>query len=181
MITIVGQNGQSIDKALQDVIAKAKSALLKSAKYSIRNALVNTTRNHFKAIYPGSTHYSPDKVTEGSAVSTQNYAAATANIDVPGVTRAYHDINILPKTKKYLTIPMHRLAYGKKASDFTDTFVLTKKNGNKFIAQASKSALTFLYYLADHAFQRQDTRLMPSDDVFAENILARIKADLSRN
>lgn len=39
--------------------------------------------------YPGSSHYSPDKV------STKNSVVV---VDVPGVARAYHDVTIRPKT-----------------------------------------------------------------------------------
>lgn len=52
---------------------------------------------------------------------------------MPGVTRAYHDLDIRPKFRRALTIPMHREAYGKRASSFDNTFVLKKKNGSRFI------------------------------------------------
>ena len=55
------------------------------------------------------------------------------SIDVPGVTRAYHDITIVPRIRKALTIPMHKAAYGKAAGSFNDLFVLTKKDGKAFL------------------------------------------------
>lgn len=47
---------------------------------------------------------------------------------------------------------MHQQAYGKKASDFTGTFVLRKKDGKSFIVQKQGGNLVFLFYLAKSAF-----------------------------
>ena len=74
------------------------------------------------------------------------------NIDVPGVTRAYHDMLIKPRFKKALTIPMHRAAYGKKASDFDNTFIVKKKDGRAFIVQKQGGQLVFLFRLAHQVF-----------------------------
>ena len=104
----------------------------------IQDGLLWTTRNHFITIYPGSTHYNPDKVQPAS-ISNGTNPAATIDVDVPGVTRAYHDLDIRPRFRRALTIPMHRSAYGRKASSFNDTFVLKKKNGSRFIVQNSGS------------------------------------------
>lgn len=37
----------------------------------------------------------------------------------------------------------------------------------------------FLYALKEQVFQKQDSRLMPSDEVLAQNIFSRVKAYLS--
>ena len=98
---------------------------------------------------------------------------------MPGVTRAYHDMLIKPRFKRALTIPMHRAAYGKKASDFDNTFILKKKDGRAFIVQKQSGQLVFLFRLAQQVFQKQDRRLMPSDDTLCKNICSRITAYLS--
>lgn len=57
------------------------------------------------------------------------------NIDVPGVTRAYHDVLIRPRVRKALTIPIHRASYGKKAADFNNLFPVKRKvDGKMFLA-----------------------------------------------
>lgn len=177
MIKIVSQNGAPVDVAIKQVLEKNLAGPLHSiqAGRSIRESLKNTTRNHFKALYPGSKHYSPDKVTDGVASATTSYVTGSVDIDVPGVTRAYHDLTIVPRFRKYLTIPIHKSAYGKKVEDFGDTFVVkTKKSGNKFIAKKEAYGLTFLYVLKDRVFQKKDSKLMPSDNTFANNIFARL-------
>lgn len=77
---------------------------------------------------------------------------ARVSIDVPGVTRAYHDLNIFPRFRKHLAIPMHQQAFGKKPSDFPNAFVVKKKDGTMFLAQKEGTALAFLFNLAKHAF-----------------------------
>lgn len=130
-IKLVDSNGNSPKSA----VALKLSSLLQRVRNSgklIQDGLLWTTRNHFSTIYPGSKHYNPDKVQSASISNGMNPSAAV-DVDVPGVTRAYHDLDIRPRFRRALTIPMHRDAYGRKASSFSDTFVLKKKNGNRFI------------------------------------------------
>lgn len=113
----------------------------------ISDGLLFTTRNHFKQRYPDSKHYDPDKVLENFIHNGINPAGGI-NIDVPGITRAYSDITIKPKFRKWLTIPLHRTAYGKKVSDFNDLFVKTKNNGQKYLVQKTAGGhLTYLFRL----------------------------------
>lgn len=177
MIRIVAQNGLPAGEAIR----RGLSGLLKRALASsqtaraIRDGLRTTVRAHFKTIYPGSKHYSPDKVTDGNASSTQVFATGSVNIDVPGVSRAYHDLTIRPRIRKCLTIPIHRSSYGKSAKDFSDLFVVKNSNGNSFLAKKlAGGALAYLFVLKKQVFQRRDSRLMPTDDILAQNIFARV-------
>ena len=136
-IKFVDSNGNSPKSA----VALKLSSLLQRVRNSgklIQDGLLWTTRNHFSTIYPGSKHYNPDKVQPAS-ISNGTNPSATVDVDVPGVTRAYHDLDIRPRFRRALTIPMHRDAYGRRASSFNDTFVLKKKNGSRFIVQKSGS------------------------------------------
>ena len=94
---------------------------VKSSSRPMQDALLWTTRNHFTSIYPGSQHYSPDKVQPGDARDGAS-PHAQVDIDVPGVTRAYHDMHIRPRFRRHLTIPIHRQSYGKRAAEFPDLF-----------------------------------------------------------
>ena len=86
----------------------------------MRESLRHTVRNHFKTIYPGSKHWSPDNVVDGEASASSSYVTASANVEVAGAGRAYHNVTIVPRFRKWLTLPMHAKAYGKKAADFSD-------------------------------------------------------------
>lgn len=99
-------------------------------------------------------------------------------MDVPGVSRAYHDLTIRPRLRDALTIPIRREAFGKKAEDFPNAFVLKKKDGRAFIAQRENGHLVFLFRLVRSAFQRQDRSIMPKDETFTKNIVSRIRTYL---
>lgn len=105
-------------------------------------------------------------------------------IDIPGICRAYHPHHIVPRFRQALTIPMHQKAYGKRASDFSSAFAIYKKSPSGktigYIVEKNGGQLTWLFRLCSSVDQRQDTRLMPSDETLADNVFARIKALLNR-
>ena len=146
----------------------------------IRDGLLWSVRNHFKSVYPGSRHYDPDKVQPLGA-RDGSVPEGSVDIDVPGVTRAYRDLTIRPRLRRALTIPVHRDAYGKKASDFNDLFpVRNKASGKSYLARpVPGGGLAFMFALVDKVFQRRDSRLMPTDEALADNVFGRIKAYLS--
>ena len=135
-------------------------------------------RNHFKSIYPGSRHYDPDKVQPLGA-RDGSVPEGSVDIDVPGATRAYRDLTIRPRLRKYLAIPIHRSSYSKSPKDFGDLIFIKKKDGGKLLAQKAPGGLTFLFALRESVFQRRNPGLMPSDTVLANNVFARIKAYLA--
>lgn len=59
---------------------------------------------------------------------------------------------------------MHREAFGKKAGDFNDLFVIKRKDGKSFLAKNNGGNLSMMFFLAKHVHQHQDKRLLPSDD-----------------
>ena len=103
----------------------------------------------------------------------------SVDIDVPGVTRAYRDLTIRPKFRKYLAIPIHRSSYGKSPKDFGDLIFIKKKNGGRLLAQKTPGGLTFLFALRESVFQRRNPGLMPTDQSLAASVFGRIKAYLS--
>lgn len=128
-------------------------------------------RAHFRFQFPGSSHYDPSKVNPSNESRLNE---GVVDVDVPGVSRAYHDIDIRPKTRKYLTIPMHREAFGKKAPDFNDLFVVKKKDGKAFLAKNDGGNLSMMFFLAKHVHQRMDTRIMPTDNELANVAMSRL-------
>lgn len=143
----------------------------------VQDEIVKTVRAHFTSRFPGSRHYDPSKVQKGIAYNGTT-PTTIVQIDVPGVGRAYHDVTILPKTRKHLSIPCHQAAYGKKVSDFPKSFVVENRNGNLFVAQNEGGVLVALFNLVDRAFQPRDPSIMPSEETMEKNIFARIGAYL---
>ena len=174
-LSITDRFGVPIDYAISKMLSQVNSKL-KSSGSTISNALTQTTRRHFETIYPGSKHYSPDKVNPGSSSSRTGETV----IDVPGVTRAYHDIDIVPRFRKYLTIPISTQSYGRKSSEFSNTFVAFKKDGRSGLIgqKTGEGSVVWLYRLVKHVHQNQDSRILPSDDTYATDIFGRISANL---
>lgn len=149
-IVVTGLKGERVQDAVADRLHSILSNALHSSK-PVQDGIVDVVRNHFSSKWPGSRHYDPQKVQPLSRKDGEQ-PEAEVSIDVPGVTRAYHDLTILPRFRKHLAIPMHQLAYGKKPSDFPDAFVVKKKDGSMFLAQASTSGIAFLFNLASSVF-----------------------------
>lgn len=179
-IIITGESGESVEQAVGKRLTTLLRRLYMSAK-QMQTSLLDTWKTHVSTLYPNSKHYSPDHITP-SGYSTGKTPTAEILIDIPGLCRGWHPHHIVPRFKKALTIPMHASAYGKKASDFGDTFAIWKKNPTGktvgFIVQRNGSTLTWLFRLCSSVDQKQDSRLVPSDDVQAKNIMKRLKAYL---
>ena len=128
-------------------------------------------RAHFRFQFPGSSHYDPNKVNPSNESRLNE---GVVDVDVPGVSRAYHDIDIIPRTRQYLTIPMHREAFGKKAPDFNDLFVVKKKDGKAFLAKNDGGNLAMMFFLTKHVHQRMNTSIMPTDNELASVAMSRL-------
>lgn len=178
-IKIVDSLGNDISTAVKTLLQKIEDKLQRSSKV-IQSALLSTTKNHVSTIYPASSHYNPDKVVEDQATDGA-IASASIAINIPGITRAYHNIDIKPRFRKHLTIPMHQSAYGRSAKDFNDLIYVKKKNSKEFLARKDGNGLTFMYYLAKSAFQKKDSRLMPTDETFTTNISSRLVSYLQNS
>lgn len=149
------KQGRSLPQAVGDELAKDNQKLEDNLSYAAQ-AVANVIRMHFNTRFPGSQHYSPDKVTtDGPDVY----------VDVPGVNRAYHDIDIKPVYAKMLAIPLHKMAYGLSPRDVQGIF---KLNGHNVLAIKDGASLICLYALKDHVHQPQDPSIMPSDESLAE-------------
>ena len=150
----------NLEKELAKVLEKAVSGMFdgKTISYS----LTKTAQTHVARRYPGSQHWSPAKISVGAFSKGKGETV----VDIPGAGRAYHDVDIWPKNAKCLTIPMvkNALSYG------SSTFVVAKKNGKKFIAANVHGKLAFLYFLALHVHQPQDSSLMPADRTFVSGL-----------
>lgn len=149
-IRLVDVHGNPAESAVKLKLQNMLQRIRASGKL-MQDSMSWTVKNHFTTIYPGSQHYSPSKV-KAAGFSDGSTPTATVDIDVPGVTRAYHDMHIRPRFKSHLTIPIHRSSYGKSAGEFRDLIYIKKKNGTELLAQKTGGGLVFLYVLKDYVF-----------------------------
>lgn len=163
---------------IEGLISKAFEKTVQNSGGTIVEALYHTTVNHVRNRYPGSTHWSTDKISKGVETSTSTTASGDIDVNVAGASRAYHDVVIRPIRAKMLTIPIHGASYGKRVKDFDGLFKIKGKN---VLFQRTNSGIVGLFALAKQAFQKQDESLLPKDDTFAENIMQRFIKQLDHN
>lgn len=165
------------DRVLQ-ILKSALQKLDTKSGQVIEKSMQSTIRNHFQQIYPGSNHYSPDKVYAGKVSGN----SATEVIDVPGISRAYHDLDIYPRRAQKLAIPVvQQNATKNSTSNNSNMFYVKTESGTEMLATSSGGALVAMYILKDHVHQPQDRRLMPSDATLAKGIVEQLVAWLNRS
>ena len=140
--------------------------LLASTRHDTANKLGATPTGHFKA----------------SDVQPPNATSSDVSVTVttPGISRAYHDIDIDPVNGSALTIPLHADAYGLSASEYSERygklFRINKKGstekGNVLYTKDVLNGKPIpMYALTTHVHQVQDPSLMPSSDKMTEEAL----------
>lgn len=160
-MTITTIDGKLPSTAVADILQQVEYKLGREGAQYAASTMANCIKRHFQMKYPGSSHYSPDKV------STKNSVVV---VDVPGVARAYHDVTIRPKTAQHIAIPLHRSAYGISPRDVQDLFYTQNKFGTEMLAKVQGGTLVVMYILKDRVFQKQDPTIMPSDQTMADAI-----------
>lgn len=80
--------------------------------------------------------------------------------------RAFHDVEIRPKTAASLTIPASTEAYGKRASVLAALgWKIFRPKGERFLmGSINGEDPKILYWLKESVRQRQDRELLPSDE-----------------
>lgn len=86
-------------------------------------------------------------------------------IPTPAVRRAFHDVEIRPRSWDFLTIPASREAYGMRAGVLASLGWQLYRPGKAKIlmGRLGTDEPKVLYYLAQSVHQRQDRSLLPSD------------------
>lgn len=135
----IGLNNESAETACANVLDAIFAKLPTAFKTAGSNAVLKLVRQHVRNKYPGSKHWSPNKIVLGQA----NVGEAAVDINIAGASRAWHDVNIRPKRAKMLAIPLRRNVILKNEKN---TFVM-QTGGKAFIVKNDMSGLTFLAVL----------------------------------
>jgi hypothetical protein len=96
--------------------------------------------------------------------------------------RAFHDVEIRPKSAAALTIPASAEAYGKRASVLAALgWKIFRPKGERFLMGAKKGEdPKILYWLTASVKQKQDRELLPSDDELKITAAAAMMAEIRR-
>ena len=149
-MTILTIDGKTSTQGLRDMLQRALQYIKPSKE--LYEPVAEETRRYVQDKYPGSKHWDPSKIN-----ATENGVA----IDIPGASRAFRDLDIYPKSAEYLTIPLHRSAYGLSPREFPER--LFRPKGKDILAMVQNGALVAVYALSKHVHQNQDRTLLPSD------------------
>ena len=140
--------------------------LLASTRHDTANKLGATPTGHFKA----------------SDVQPPNATSADVSVTVttPGISRAYHDIDIDPVNGQFLTIPLHADAYGLSAREYSERYGKlfrinrpgsTEKGKVLYTKDALNGKPIPMYALTAHVHQVRDPSLMPTNAKMTEEAL----------
>jgi len=112
-------------------------------------------------------------ISKGARATTWHASStsATVAIPIPGISRAWHDLDIRPVNAKKLTVPVNAVSYGHRVKELRGRGWRFFRAGDALFGYRGKGAnrkTLPLYALKDHVPQLQDPELLPS------------KADISR-
>lgn len=79
------------------------------------------------------------------------------------------------KKAKYLTVPIHPAAVGKKARSFPDLFLFTAKSGEKFLAKGEGNNLEFYYWLTRSVKIPERSFLRAGHDKYSDEVLNKVE------
>ena len=162
-IRIQTQSGQPIEYGLKSIFNRIVDSISRDFSGIASDTMTSSVKSWVQKRYPNSNHWDPNKVNSERGVGL----IGITNVDIPGASRAYNDINIRPVKAKMLTIPMHSDAFHHSVRDFNDLF---KPKGKNILARNVDGNLVVMFALAKSAFQKQDSSLMPTDENLASGI-----------
>ncbi len=88
---------------------------------------------------------------------------------------------IVPKTSKYLTIPVNKKSYGKSAKSFKDLYVLKTDSGELYLVRnKGKDSIEFLYWLAKKVEIPERSFIRGSYDNDKNKIMAFVEKQLNK-
>lgn len=174
MINILTLDNKTPGQAIKESLRRAVYTINMKNVAGVQSYVVES---HIKNRYPGSAHWNPKKVTFSG-----NYNEGNVDIDIPGASRAYHDIDIYPVRAQSLAIPLHRAAYGLGPKDVQGLFKVPGRN--VLAVQNGELGLTFMYALSRHVHQSRDASLLPSDDTLLDTastaVMLHIDSELTK-
>lgn len=103
-------------------------------------------------------------------------------IPTPAVRRAFHDVEIRPKSWEFLTIPASSISYGRRAAVLAGLGWKIYRPGKAKIlmGKLGDDEPKLLYYLKTSVPQRQDRSLLPSDEAFKQSAAGAMLAFIRR-
>lgn len=200
MAVDVGISIDGIERARRTLgMVSLSGPVRKRAMAAMGEAVLEATRDHLDTMARhrhacadrlGAKHtrhleYASGRVGAGTGQATSlegvTEGAFTVSIrGTPGLLRAFGPVTVKPRRGKWLTIPIHRDAYGKRVKDLrAEGRILFRPGKARILAEAEKGAkgrLRPLYALCREATSRRDRGLLPTKEA-----LARVAAEAAED
>jgi hypothetical protein len=170
----VTSNAEQVSVKLGQWVSKVGTAGRHLLYSAAANAVAILVRRHLSRLGTWK-HMSAEKLgaqptgilgraaTRTTSNATSEYGEVV--IPTPAVRRAFHDVEIRPRSWDFLTIPASREAYGMRAGVLASLGWQLYRPGKAKIlmGKLGDDAPKVLYYLKESVHQRQDRSLLPSD------------------
>ena len=88
--------------------------------------------------------------------------------------------DITAKRAKYLTVPIHPDAVGRKAGEISDLFVFTAASGEKFLAKGEGNSLEFYCWLTPSVKIPERSFLRAGHDKYADEVIKKAERALGQ-
>jgi len=155
-------------------VSKVRDAGRRELYGAAANSVAILVRDHI-ANLGRSRHKSADRLGAeptkflGKAAQNTTWRAdetsGTVTIPAPGFNRAFRDIEILPRSWRFLTIPAVAESYGMRAGRLqAQGWKIWRPKGRKFLMGSIRGKdAKILYWLKESVVQKKDRSLLPSD------------------
>lgn len=124
--------------------------------------------DHTRYLEYASGRVAGSETGQTTEITAESDSSATISIlNTPGLTRAYHDLDITPKKRKSLTIPIDKISYGKRVADLRAkegrrVFRLGKTNLLAVSDETGKGKARPVYALVKSVRIPRDRGLLPT-------------------
>lgn len=168
-ISIEIKSDDAVNKILSAVGPEARHSLFSTAAEGVGNLVKDhilrlSFRRHFTSSRLGApaTGHLSNGVRAISWSSSSSRALVA--VPIPGISRAWHDLDILPVNSSALTLPVDKASYGKRVSEVEKLGWKVFKLRGKDVLMGSKNGETrVLYVLKRQVRQPQDAELLPTN------------------
>ena len=177
-LNVTFKSNYVVDAVMGALKPESRTDIYAAAGRAVMNAVQRHIRSYMRTKH-GSAHALGARPTghyeKGAAAitSTADSSGAVVRIPIPGIDRAWNDIQIRPGPgKRALTLPRAAVAYGRTVAEVKALGwkVFCPKGTNWLMGTKGddKTTLTLLYTLVGGVVQRRDPSLLPSQGEIAE-------------
>ena len=160
------------------VEASAHAEISRAGAYSLYVLVRRHLNAYARAHHASSSRLgaTPTRHIEDGSTAVVPPTGDTISIPIKGINRVFRPIDVYPKEKAALTIPINRISYGRRVSELKNEgwkiFRISTRGGGPgsgiLFGKKDEGGATALYSLAKHVRLRQDRSILPSDETMSQ-------------